>query len=49
MTAGGSGVSHKCSDFTKQKISKALTGRQMTEDHKAKINKTLKRKQNIYI
>lgn len=49
MTAGGSGVPHKQSEETKKKISKALTGRQMTEDHKAKINKTLKRKQIICI
>lgn len=48
-TPGGSGRPHKQSEETKKKISKTLTGRQMTEDHKAKINKTLKRKQIICI
>ena len=49
MTAGGSGVSHKCSDSTKQKISNSLKGRAFSEEHLAKINKTLKRKSIICI
>lgn len=49
MTAGGSGVSHTVSESTKQKISKSLTGHVMTDEHKAKINLTLKRKSIICI
>lgn len=49
MTAGGSGISHKCSDLTKQKISNALSGRIFTEEHKAKLAAKLRKKPIICI
>lgn len=48
-TLGGSGRPHVQSKETKQKISNALKGRTLTEDHLQKINKTLKRKEIICI
>lgn len=43
MTAGGSGISHKQSEETKQKISNALTGREFSESHKAKLKELAKK------
>lgn len=43
MTLGGSGVSHKQSEVTKQKISNALTGRSFSESHKAKLKELAKK------
>ena len=48
-TPGGSGRSHEQSKETKQKISNSLKGRVFSEEHLAKINKTLKRKSIICI
>lgn len=48
-TTGGSGRSHEQSEETKQKISDSLKGRVFSEEHLAKINKTLKRKPIICI
>ena len=48
-TPGGSGRPHKQTEETKQKISQTLTGRKFTEEHKANLSKTLKRKPIICI
>ena len=49
MTAGGSGVAHKCSEATKQKISNTMKGRKFTTEHKAKLIANIKRKPIICI
>ena len=48
-TPGGSGRPHSQSEEVKQKISKSLKGRVFTAEHKAKISKTLNRKQVVCI
>lgn len=43
MTSGGSGVSHKQSEETRQKISESLMGRTFSDSHRAKLKELAKR------